>query len=155
MENYNGKGIALLEYRYYNITSYIIKQFSHYLEYYLWPNFTQDASYLHYLSMIIMVNEKFKDRSEAWTVSLLISNIITLSLQVFIEKPTHFPDFLRGVLQLALYDKNKPETIKAPFLKGAEINIPEKCAILTFLQNCFNSVVSIYLSSSIHYILGS
>jgi hypothetical protein len=43
-------------------------EFSQYLERYLWPNYTASSSVHHTLSIVIMVNQKFSEGSEAWAV---------------------------------------------------------------------------------------
>jgi intron-binding protein aquarius len=44
-------------------------EFSQYLENYLWPNYKPDNSSVpHVLSIVIMVNEKFRERVSAWQV---------------------------------------------------------------------------------------
>lgn len=44
-------------------------EFSQYLENYLWPNYKPGvSSAYHVLSMVIMVNEKFRERVSAWQV---------------------------------------------------------------------------------------
>ncbi|KAL5203408.1 hypothetical protein ABZP36_014360 [Zizania latifolia] len=46
----------------------MILEVSQYLENYLWPNFDSDsASFEHVMSMILMVNEKFRENVAAWT----------------------------------------------------------------------------------------
>lgn len=46
----------------------MVLEFSQYLENYLWPNYNPQASYAHMLSIVIMVNEKFRERVQVWQV---------------------------------------------------------------------------------------
>lgn len=89
-------------------------EFSQYLEAYLWPNYDPEtAGKAYQLSIIVMVNEKFRERTEAW--------------QCFTKKPENFGKFFMSVLKLALDE-------------GKETSAAEQCAILTFLVNSFGSV---------------
>jgi len=47
----------------------MLLEFSQYLENYLWPNYNADATDAHVLSIVGMVNEKFRERVPAWEVS--------------------------------------------------------------------------------------
>lgn len=47
----------------------MVLEFSQYLENYLWPNYKPGASQAHMLSIVIMVNEKFRERVQVWQVS--------------------------------------------------------------------------------------
>lgn len=45
-------------------------EFSQYLENYLWPNYkTGQASHAHLMSIVCMINEKFRERVNAWEVN--------------------------------------------------------------------------------------
>jgi len=46
----------------------MLLEFSQYLENYLWPNYSADATDAHVLSIVVMVNEKFRERVPAWEV---------------------------------------------------------------------------------------
>jgi len=46
----------------------MLLEFSQYLENYLWPNYSYDATDAHVLSIVVMVNEKFRERVPAWEV---------------------------------------------------------------------------------------
>jgi intron-binding protein aquarius len=55
-----------------------------YLENYLWPNFKADScTKAHVLSIVMMVNEKFRERVPAWSP--------------FQRLPEHFPTFFHKV----------------------------------------------------------
>ena len=48
-------------------------EFSQYLENYLWPNYNPESSSAsHVLSIVIMVNEKFRERVSAWQVCVCL-----------------------------------------------------------------------------------
>jgi intron-binding protein aquarius len=58
-------------------------EFSQYLENYLWLNYNPESSSAsHVLSIVIMVNEKFRERVSAWQVC------VCLIIQIFIEQKT-------------------------------------------------------------------
>ncbi len=46
-------------------------EFSQYLERYLWPNYNpaNSPSHEHVMSIVVMINEKFRERVAAWAVS--------------------------------------------------------------------------------------
>lgn len=47
-------------------------EFSQYLENYLWPHYEAgQASHSHMMSIIVMINEKFRERVPAWQVCQL------------------------------------------------------------------------------------
>lgn len=50
----------------------MLLEFSQYLENYLWPNYSTDASDAHVLSIVVMVNEKFRERVPAWEVGCFL-----------------------------------------------------------------------------------
>lgn len=57
-------------------------EFSQYLENYLWPNYkTREASHEHLMSIVIMTNEKFRERVNAWEV---IENLFIFVIKVCI-----------------------------------------------------------------------
>ncbi|XP_072391042.1 RNA helicase aquarius isoform X1 [Diabrotica undecimpunctata] len=97
----------------FSIRRIMVLEFSQYLENYLWPNYSPTASYSHMLSIIIMVNEKFRERVQVW--------------QAFSKNSEYFPDFFQQVL-------------KACFEDELLINIREQTALLVFLNHCFNSM---------------
>ncbi|CAH2230636.1 jg19542 [Pararge aegeria aegeria] len=88
-------------------------EFSQYLENYLWPHYeTEKASHAHMMSIIVMINEKFRERVPAW--------------QAFLKKPEHFPAFFEQVLRASVVDEAK--------------NMREQTALLLFLNHCFGSM---------------
>lgn len=47
----------------------MILEFSQYLENYLWPNYVcANATFAHMMSIIIMLNEKFREHVAPWQV---------------------------------------------------------------------------------------
>uniref|UniRef100_A0A158PPL3 Intron-binding protein aquarius (inferred by orthology to a human protein) n=1 Tax=Anisakis simplex TaxID=6269 RepID=A0A158PPL3_ANISI len=94
----------------------VMLEFSQYLEQYLWPHFkASTASVQFIMSVVVMVNEKFRERIPAW--------------RCIMSAPAQFPEFFNRVLRLAI---------------GADPNnvlsILEQSALIAFLVNCFNSV---------------
>lgn len=70
----------------------MILEVSQYLENYLWPNFDPaGASFEHVMSMILMVNEKFRENVAAWTC--------------FHDRKDAFKGFLWRVLKLKEEDR--------------------------------------------------
>lgn len=56
----------------------MVLEFSQYLENYLWPNYKPNSSIAHIMSIVIMLNEKFRERVQVWQVSnsyILINNL--------------------------------------------------------------------------------
>ncbi|CAI4223582.1 unnamed protein product [Auanema sp. JU1783] len=90
----------------------VMLEFSHFLECFLWPNYSESSTPAHILCIAIMVNEKFRERVPAW--------------QCFIDAPEKFPDLIHKILNMALQTDG--------------LTSAEHCAIFTFLVNCFNSV---------------
>ncbi|CAD6193409.1 unnamed protein product [Caenorhabditis auriculariae] len=97
----------------YSPRKIVMLEFSQYLECYLWANYKPSSSKAYHMSIIIMVNEKFRERTDAWLT--------------FEQRPVNFPEFFYNVLKMALEKENSTSTA-------------EQCAILTFLVNAFNSV---------------
>ncbi|KAI1730104.1 AAA domain-containing protein [Ditylenchus destructor] len=90
----------------------IFLEFSQYLEAYLWKNFNlENTSDAYVLSIVIMVNEKVRERIIAW--------------KCFESKPEHFSFFFAEVLKLALND---------------DLSYLEQSVLIAFLNNCLNSL---------------
>ncbi|PIN23485.1 DEAD box containing helicase [Handroanthus impetiginosus] len=90
----------------------MILEVSQYLENYLWPNFNPEtASFEHVMSMILMVNEKFRENVAAWTC--------------FYNQKDMFKAFLERVLRLK---------------EGRSLTIAEKTNYLLFMINAFQSL---------------
>lgn len=93
-------------------------EFSQYLEQYLWPHYQREtATHAHLMSIVIMANEKFRERVEVWTV--------------FEKLPEQYPSFFRHVLESCL---------PADSGKEAKSSLRERTALLMFLNHCFNSM---------------
>lgn len=53
----------------FSVRRIMMLEFSQYLENYLWPHYTAgEASQAHMMSIIVMINEKFRERVPAWQV---------------------------------------------------------------------------------------
>uniref|UniRef100_A0A8D9DRA3 RNA helicase aquarius n=1 Tax=Cacopsylla melanoneura TaxID=428564 RepID=A0A8D9DRA3_9HEMI len=88
-------------------------EFSQYLENYLWPNYkTGESNHAHLMSIVIMTNEKFRERVNAW--------------ETFRKHPVHFPGLFRHVLETSL--------------KTSGVTMAEHTALIVFLNHCFNSM---------------
>ncbi|XP_055384835.1 RNA helicase aquarius [Condylostylus longicornis] len=91
-------------------------EFSQYLENYLWPNYeVGSTSKAHIMSIVIMVNEKFRERVQVW--------------HIFENDQKKFSNLFRQVMQIALEDEFHSET-----------HIKELTAITMFIDHCFNSM---------------
>ncbi|XP_019878186.2 RNA helicase aquarius [Aethina tumida] len=97
----------------FSIRRIMILEFGQYLENYLWPNYNQESSYSHLLSIVTMINEKFRERVEVWNC--------------FRKFPDNFPYFFQHVMKACLED-------------DLIVNTTEKTALLVFLNHCFNSM---------------
>ncbi|KAE9605199.1 putative intron-binding protein aquarius [Lupinus albus] len=87
----------------------MILEVSQYLENYLWLNFDPgNATFEHVMSMIFMVNEKFRENVAAWGC--------------FYDRKDTFKGFLERVLRLK---------------EGRELSIAEKTNYLVFMINAF------------------
>ncbi|KAL5274552.1 AQR family protein [Megaselia abdita] len=93
----------------------VMLEFSQYLESYLWVNYnSKESTYAHLMSIVFMVNEKFRERVEVWSI--------------FENNPKEFPGFFQNILKACLFDEqHKP-------------NFREQTTLLVFLNHCFNSM---------------
>lgn len=55
----------------FNTRRIMFLEFSQYLEKYLWPNYDENASHAHLMSIVCLVNEKFREKVEVWKVDFL------------------------------------------------------------------------------------
>ncbi|ELT95764.1 hypothetical protein CAPTEDRAFT_198998 [Capitella teleta] len=102
-----------VSYSLFSVKRVMLLEFSQYLENYLWPNFKDgQASQEHVLSIVAMVNEKFRERVPAW--------------EAFKSKPEQFPAFFRQMCELSL--------------KEDELTPREQTLLMVFLIQCFNSL---------------
>ncbi|CAL9183877.1 unnamed protein product [Musa hybrid cultivar] len=100
----------------------MILEVSQYLENYLWPNFDpESATFEHVMSMILMVNEKFRENVAAWIC--------------FHNRKDAFRGFLRRVLLLKE--------------QGRALSIAEKTNYLLFMINAFQSLEDEIVSETI------
>ena len=108
----------------FSVKRVMMLEFSQYLENFLWPNFDEESGVEHVLSIVLMVNEKFRERVPAWTS--------------FLKKPEKFPVFFQRVLELSLKVKPKEE------LEGesteSKLDLKEQSFLLVFLDHCFTSM---------------
>ena len=87
-------------------------EISQYLEKYLWPHFdAEKASATHVMSVVMMVNEKFREGVSAWTP--------------FRDAPEKFAGFFQRVMRVKSEKK---------------LSLPEKTAHLVFLVHAFQSL---------------
>lgn len=94
----------------------IMLEFSQYLENYLWPNFDgAKGTHEHIMSIVVMSNEKFRERVDVWAV--------------FCKLPAQFGAFFQRVLELCVSDA-----------KFTPIVAKEQTALILFLTHCFNSM---------------
>ncbi|KAB1227544.1 Intron-binding protein aquarius [Morella rubra] len=99
----------------------MILEVSQYLENYLWPNFDPEmATFEHVMSMIIMVNEKFRENVAAWAC--------------FYDRKVVFQQFIESVLRLK---------------EGRELSIAEKTNYLVFMINAFQSLEDEVVSETV------
>ncbi|XP_058799863.1 RNA helicase aquarius [Phymastichus coffea] len=99
----------------FSIRRIMMLEFSQYLEKYLWPNYdAEKATRQHTMSIVIMVNEKFRERVQVW--------------EAFEKLPDHFPGFFQHVLKACLEDSIQ------------DFELREQTALIVFLNHCFNSM---------------
>lgn len=100
----------------------MILEVSQYLENYLWPNFDPEtATFEHVMSMILMVNEKFRENVAAWIC--------------FHDRKGMFKAFLGRVLRLKE--------------QGRTLSIAEKTNYLLFMINAFQSLEDEVVSETV------
>ncbi|KAM7528012.1 hypothetical protein LguiB_031422 [Lonicera macranthoides] len=99
----------------------MILEVSQYLENYLWPNFDPvESTFEHVMSMILMINEKFRENVAAWIC--------------FYDRKDMFRAFLERVLRLK---------------EGRSLSIAEKTNYLLFMINAFQSLEDEVVSKQI------
>uniref|UniRef100_A0A1B6DEG6 RNA helicase aquarius N-terminal domain-containing protein n=1 Tax=Clastoptera arizonana TaxID=38151 RepID=A0A1B6DEG6_9HEMI len=95
----------------FSIRRTMMLEFSQYMENYLWPNYkTGEATHAHMMSIVVMLNEKFRERVPAW--------------EAFKKHPDHFSGFFQQVLEASL----------------STTNVKEKTSLIVFLNHSFNSM---------------
>ncbi|XP_003696210.1 RNA helicase aquarius isoform X1 [Apis florea] len=99
----------------FSIRRIMMLEFSQYLENFLWPNYNAKiATRAHTMSIVVMVNEKFRERVQVW--------------EAFEKNSEHFSDFFQKVLEACL-----EESIM-------DFDLKEQTALIVFLNHCFNSM---------------
>ncbi|XP_076638535.1 RNA helicase aquarius isoform X1 [Colletes latitarsis] len=99
----------------FSIRRIMMLEFSQYLENFLWPNYNaNNATRAHTMSIVVMVNEKFRERVQVW--------------EAFEKNPEHFPEFFQNVLEACLEDSIM------------DFDLKEQTALIVFLNHCFNSM---------------
>lgn len=98
----------------FSVRRIMMLEFSQYLENFLWPNYNENATRAHTMSIVVMVNEKFRERVQVW--------------EAFEKNPTQFAGFFQNVLEACL-----EESIM-------DFNLKEQTALIVFLNHCFNSM---------------
>ena len=88
---------------------------SQYLENYAWPNYSQNASPAHLMTVVVLVNEKFRERVSAW--------------DSFEKKPEAFQIFLRHLMKALLDADNN-------------FSQREQTHLIMFLNHLYNSIES-------------
>jgi intron-binding protein aquarius len=95
----------------------ILLEFSCYLENYLWRNFDPElSSFDHIMSILLMVNEKFRSGLPAW--------------ETFHTREEVFPEFVKAVCELPFGEKTGKRAMTDE----------EKGSYILFLINCFQSL---------------
>ena len=98
----------------FSIKRIMMLEFSQFLENFLWPNYSDETTSLsHIMAIVIIVNEKFRERVPAWTP--------------FQVKPDFFTHFFHSVLQWAVAEPG-------------EISVLEQTKLIIFLDHCFCSM---------------
>ncbi|KAJ0258773.1 P-loop containing nucleoside triphosphate hydrolases superfamily protein [Hirschfeldia incana] len=104
----------------------MVLEVSQYLENYLWPNFDPEtASFEHVMSMILMINEKFRENVAAWIC--------------FHDNEDLFKKFLQKVLRLK---------------EGRDLTIAEKTNYLVFMINAFQSLEDAVVNETVLSLAG-
>uniref|UniRef100_A0A1D1XQ76 Intron-binding protein aquarius n=1 Tax=Anthurium amnicola TaxID=1678845 RepID=A0A1D1XQ76_9ARAE len=105
----------------------MILEVSQYLENYLWPHFDPGtASFEHIMSMVLMVNEKFRENVGAWVC--------------FHDRKDAFEAFLERVLRLKE--------------QGRVLSVAEKTNYLLFMINAFQSLEDEVVSKTVLKLVG-
>ncbi|XP_050542377.1 RNA helicase aquarius [Daktulosphaira vitifoliae] len=93
----------------FSVRRIMILEYSQYLENFLWPHYkSSNSSYAHIMSIVIMLNEKFRERVAPW--------------EALKKAPNEFDGFINQVLHLCLLDNN---------------SIKEQISLIVFLNHCF------------------
>ncbi|KAG0055975.1 hypothetical protein BGZ83_006742 [Gryganskiella cystojenkinii] len=105
----------------FSVTKLTLLEVGQYLEKYLWKHYQPDRSTTTYiLSIVLMVNEKFRSRVEAWGA--------------FEDSPEYFSTFFESVLHLCVQESK-------------QIDLRMKRYLLVFMINCFQSLENALIRS--------
>ena len=102
----------------------IVLELSQYLEKYLWPNYSENASHAHMMSVILLINEKVRERVPPWTS--------------FETNSGPFKIFLRHLMKAVLND-------------SGEVTVKEHMFLLIFLNHLYNSIECDLIRNEISY----
>ena len=98
----------------FSVKRIMMLEFSQFLENFLWPNYSSETTSLaHLMAIVVIVNEKFRERVPAWTPFQL--------------RPEHFHQFFHQVLKWAVAE-------------AGEITVAEQTKLIIFLDHCFCSM---------------
>nr|XP_018901599.1 PREDICTED: intron-binding protein aquarius [Bemisia tabaci] len=98
----------------FSLRRVMMLELSQFLENYLWPNYkTGSSSHAHIMSIVVILNEKFRERVPAW--------------EPFKKNPEHFPGFFNQLLEVCL-------------LTGPKRVLLEQTALIVLLNHFFNSM---------------
>ena len=110
----------------------MLLEYSQYLENYLWPNFqARNCTKAHIMSIVMMVNEKFRERVPAWIA--------------FQKQPEEFPGFFHRVMELSL----KPIGKFGGFINPLPSKINERERLQTNGNSISNAVAQSYEAGEI------
>ncbi|KAJ8928414.1 hypothetical protein NQ314_019003 [Rhamnusium bicolor] len=102
----------------FSIRRIMVLEFSQYLENYLWPNYKPGASYAHMLSIVIMVNEKFRERVQVWQLYAVdqVKRLVSLSMWISLQPARRESEFKKypkwKKYWRAIQRKDKPEQME-------------------------------------------
>ncbi|KAI8808929.1 intron-binding protein aquarius-like protein [Cladochytrium replicatum] len=122
-----------LEGNQFSLRKIMLLEFSQYLENYLWPNFTEDSSVAYVLSIVLMINEKIRQRTlDPWS-GLAVP-----------EQKAKFSSFFFRVLKLLIgdYDDQRKLTLK------------NRRFLLIFLIHAFQSLENVVIREECMKLVG-
>lgn len=94
----------------------VMLEFSQYLENYLWPNYNSEtASHAHLMSIVVLLNEKFREKVEIW--------------KIFEENTIEFSRFFRKVMDACLTNHDL-----------TPMPLREQSALVLLINHFFNSM---------------
>jgi intron-binding protein aquarius len=144
----------------------MILEVSQYLENYLWPNFDPDsASFQHVMSMILMVNEKFRENVAAWVCfhdrkdafKAFLSRVLQLKQEVPFLFPFFFPlSHLNISSHLFTLHSTSLSSIyiSSSSLQQRTLTMAEKTNYLLFMINAFQSLEDEIVSETVLQLVG-